>query len=217
MKREIIIIMTLALSFLTSCTGSKGITPSKDAISGPLGQYFKVVNRTYKIYNGKINVEIERIAEGLPDPWEEGIEVGYSNNNVEPGFVVEFMDASGDIVCKDQSDIVWTKDELVSVVALLVGETSSIHFSVSGKKVSQFKVSSTFKYHQPEESDSYSYGSSAKSSIDEDVSIFEDTFKEVQKEVEDVYREAATEVEDAYNEAVEELKNAVNDAVLDFF
>jgi len=221
MKR-IITILASILSFvcLVSCGGNKGVTPSKDTISGPLGQYFKVVNRTYKINDGKINIELERINEGLPDPWEEGIEVGYSDNHVEPGFVVEFMDADGDIVCKDQTDIVFEKDELVSVVALAVGETSSIPFSVNGKKVALFKVSSTFKYHEPDVTTYSSLSSSSSSSIgssiiDEATSVYGDALKDAQKEVKDAYDEAAAEVKEAYDEAAAEMKEAMKSAIKD--
>ena len=160
-------LFAFALSLL-SCGGREVVvTPSKSSISGPLGEYFQVVDRNYKVKDGYINIEIERIENGLPDPWEEGMEVGYSDNRVEPGFVVEFLDEDGDILCKAQTDIVWEKDELVAVVALGVGETSSIPFGANVTKgLSSFKVSSTFKYHEPvkAESTTVSSSSSKKSS-----------------------------------------------------
>ena len=153
---------------LLSCGGREVVvTPSKSSISGPLCEYFQVVDRNYKVKDGYINIEIERIENGLPDPWVEGMEVGYSDNRVEPGFVVEFLDEDGDILCKDQTDIVWEKDELVAVVALGEGETSSIPFGASVTKgLASFKVSSTFKYHEPvkAESTTVSSSSSKKSS-----------------------------------------------------
>ena len=156
-----------ALSML-SCGGREVVvTPSKSSISGPLGEYFQVVDRNYKVKDGYINIEIERIENGLPDPWVDGMEVGYNDNRVEPGFVVEFLDEDGDILCKDQTDIVWEKDELVAVVALGVGETSSIPFGANVTKgLAAFKVSSTFKYHEPvkESPATVSSSSSKKSS-----------------------------------------------------
>lgn len=153
---------------LLSCGGREVVvTPSKSSISGPLGEYFQVVDRNYKVKDGYINIEIERIDTGLPDPWVDGMEVGYNDNRVEPGFVVEFLDEDGDILCKDQTDIVWNQDELVAVVALGVGETSSIPFGTNVTKgLSSFKVSSTFKYHEPvkAESTTVSSSSSKKSS-----------------------------------------------------
>lgn len=160
-------LFAFALSLL-SCGGREVVvTPSKSSISGPLGEYFQVVDRNYKVKDGYINIEIERIETGLPDPLVDGMEVGYNDNRVEPGFVVEFLDENGDILCKDQTDIVWNKDELVAVVALGVGETSSIPFCANVTKgLSSFKVSSTFKYHEPvkAESTTVSSSSSKKSS-----------------------------------------------------
>ena len=160
-------LFAFALSML-SCGGREVVvTPSKSSISGPLGEYFQVVDRNYKVKDGYINIEIERIENGLPDPWVDGVEVGYNDNRVEPSFVVEFLDEDGDILCKDQTDIVWNKDELVAVVALGVGESSSIPFGANVTKgLSSFKVSSTFKYHEPvkAESTTVSSSSSKKSS-----------------------------------------------------
>ena len=157
-------LFALALSLL-SCGGREVVvTPSKSSISGPLGEYFQVVDRNYKVKDGYINIEIERIENGLTDPWVEGMEVGYSDNRVEPGFVVEFLDEDGDILCKDQTDIVWEKDELVAVVALSVGETSSIPFGANVTKgLASFKLSSTFKYHEPVKAEPTTVSSSSSS------------------------------------------------------
>lgn len=216
MKRIILIFCSLVSALLfTGCGGNKGITPAKETISGPLGQYFKVVNRSYKINEGKVNIEIERIEDGLPDPWEEGIEVGYSDNRVEPGFVVEFMDEDGDVVCKGQTDIVRTKDELVSVVALAVGETSTIPFSAKGKKIAQFRVSSTFVYHEPVVN-THSYNSSYNSSYDSPSSEGS-LLDEVANEYSNALNEAQKELQDAYDEAASEVRDAVKDALKDLF
>lgn len=188
------------------------MVPAKDTISGPLGAYFKVVDRSYKINDGKVNIEIERVAEGMPAPWEEGIEVGYSDNNIEPGFTAEFMDKDGDILYKDETNIVWEADVLTTVVALAVGESISIPFSVSPKKpIAKFKVSSTFKYH---ESKTKSYSSTTTSSssstsgqfiFDEAIDEYSNALKEVQDEVEEAYKEAAKEVRDAMKDAFKDL------------
>lgn len=155
-------LFALSVSLL-SCGGREVVvTPSRSAVSGPLGEYFQVVDRNYKVKDGYINIEIERIENGLPDPWVEGMEVGYSDNRVEPGFIVEFLDEGGDILCKDQTDIVWEKNELVAVVALGVGETSSIPFGANVTKgLVSFKVSSTFKYHEPVKEDPATVSSSS--------------------------------------------------------
>lgn len=181
-----IALFTITL-FLFSCGSSEVVVkPSKTTISGPLGEYFQVVDRDYKVKDGYINIEIERVEKGLPSPWVEGMEVGYSDNRVEPGFIVEFLDEGGDIVCKDQTDIVWEDDELVSVVALGVGETSSIPFSANVTDgLVAFKVSSTFKYHEPikEQATSVSTSSRDKSSSLEMDEILDEYEKLVNKYV----------------------------------
>ena len=70
-----IVIMTICLA---SC-GGDGITPVSEKIQGPLGQYFEVVSKDYKVKDGKVGIEIKRIKEGFPEPWTEGMEVGYSD------------------------------------------------------------------------------------------------------------------------------------------
>ena len=139
-----------------SCSGSGSkpakaetvVTPSKASVSGPLGEYFKVVERNYKIKNGNISIEFERIKDGLPNPWVAGMEVGSYGNCVEPGFTVEFLDVDGDILCKWKSSVIWEKDDINAVLALGVGETCSLPCKVEVRKgVVSFRVSSTFKYH----------------------------------------------------------------------
>ena len=204
------VIFALAISFVSCGSREVVVTPSKSSISGPLGEYFQVVDRNYKVKDGYINVEIERITNGLPDPWVEGMEVGYSDNRVEPGFVVEFLDEDGDILCKDQTDIVWDKDELVAVVALGQGETSSIPFGANVTKgLSSFKVSSTFKYHEPdaEEPTTVSSSSSQKSSSAKWDKILNDYEKVVNNYVK-VYNKAMAGDISALSSYVDLLENA---------
>ena len=185
------VIFALAISFVSCGSREVVVTPSKSSISGPLGEYFQVVDRNYKVKDGYINVEIERITNGLPDPWVEGMEVGYSDNRVEPGFVVEFLDEDGDILCKDQTDIVWEKDELVAVVALGVGETSSIPFGANVTKgLSSFKVSSTFKYHEPEKEPATVSSSSSKESSSAEWDKILDNYEKVVNNYVKVYNKA---------------------------
>ena len=109
-----------------SCGGSKPakaetvVTPSKASVSGPLGEYFKVVERNYKIKNGNISIEFERIKDGLPNPWVAGMEVGSYGNCVEPGFTVEFLDVDGDILCKWKSSVIWEKDDFEKLIEKIV-------------------------------------------------------------------------------------------------
>lgn len=145
---------------MAACSKDSGtLTPVTEKIQGPLGQYFEVVSKDYKL-GWKIRIEIKRIQEGFPAPWEEGMEVGNSDGQIEPQFTIEFQDADGNIVHKDQSSIVWDDDDLIAIAALGVGETASIEFEAEGEGITQFKMGSSFKCHGTSD-DSYSDSASS--------------------------------------------------------
>ena len=165
-KNFLLIVCAIALVFnLCSCGGGP-IKPVSEKIQGPLGDYFQVVSKDYKEKDGKISVEIKRVKEGFPAPWEEGMEVGYGDGDFEPLFSIELQDADGIVVSKDQSDIVWDDDDLKAVAALGVDESTSITFGgyLNFDGVTQFKVGSTFEVHPEKETSSSSYSSSSSSS-----------------------------------------------------
>ena len=70
---------------LTACSGS-GLKPVSEKIQGPLGEYFEVVTKDYKAKDGKVSIEIKRIKDGFPEPWEKGMEVGYGDGTITPLF-----------------------------------------------------------------------------------------------------------------------------------
>lgn len=133
-----------ALALLLVACKESGLTPVSNKIQGPLGEYFEVVSREYKAKDGKISIEIKRIEEGFPEPWEERMEVGYSKGTFTPQFSVEFLDGDGNVIGKDATDIVYNKDALKSIAALNIGESASITLNCT-KDAKQFKVSSTFE------------------------------------------------------------------------
>lgn len=137
------------MAMAAGCSGYHEISPEDENISGPLGEYFCIVDRPYKVKNGVVNIEFERIAEGMPEPWEKGMKVGVSYDEIKPGFKVEFIDMDDDIVGTDESDIIYDGNDLNTLVSLNVGETSIISFDVSGKKIEYFRVKSTFEYNTP--------------------------------------------------------------------
>lgn len=157
--------------FLVSCKGS--MTPISKKIQGPLGDYFEVVSKDYKVVDGRVSIEIKRVKDGFPDPWIEGMEVGYSGGQFTPTFSVEFQDASGNVVGKDATDIVFDEKELEAVAALAVGETATITFDCD-KDADKFKVSSDFEVHQEIDSSS-SYSSSGENNDDTSFSADEST------------------------------------------
>lgn len=149
MKRLLFLVFVLvSAALLTSAcvgnAGQKGLTPSKETVSGPLGSYFKVVDRTYKAKNGIINVEIERIAAGLPSVSEDSVKAAVSDRRVKIGFSVEFLDKDGDVVGKDQTDALDAAD-IAAINALSVGESATVSFSVSDRSAVSFRIFSTFE------------------------------------------------------------------------
>ena len=146
MKALKFLIAALVALCCASCGESK-MTPVSEKINGPLKDYFEVVVREYAATkDGKVGVEFRRIAEGFPEPWNEDMEVGYSDGYFEPQFTVEFQDADGNVLSKDDTDIVRDKDELKAIAALGVDETATVMFDC-GKGAKQFKVGSSFEFH----------------------------------------------------------------------
>ena len=124
------------------------VKPSKTDVSGPLHGYFEVVDRNYKIAGNKVNVELKRVKEGFPEPWTEGMELGYSDGHFETGFYIEVLDEDGDIEDKDETSISYDRTSLESLATLNLDETSIISFSVSTKKPVSFRIGSTFTVHE---------------------------------------------------------------------
>lgn len=149
MNKKFLFLMAVYAILLTSC-GDSEMKPKSTKISGPLGEYFEVVDRSYKVnHSGQCNIEIKRIKEGFPAPWEEGMKVGHSKGEIEIGFSVEYMDDDQDVEVKDATDIVFEREALEAVAALGVGESTTIPFDAKIKKATQFKVGSTFEAHEP--------------------------------------------------------------------
>lgn len=241
MKRIIIsAIVLLSAAFLfVSCGGGgkKVIVPANTSVSGPLGPYFKVVDRSYKIINGEINVEFERIAEGLPSPWTEGMKLGWTDNSVEPGFIIDLLDEDGDVLSKDETSIIWNDDEIAALVALNVGETATIPFTADSykSKIAKFKISSSFEYHSPSDDlvadGSESTGDDASdissalnevasdysSALNDVASEYSSVISDVADEYGKVLQDAQEEVAGAMNEAAKEVENTMKDALKGLF
>lgn len=152
MKKYLLLILSILA--VSSC-GNKEITPKTDSISGPLGKYYKIVNRSYTPKDGLIYIEFQRIEDGLPEPWTEkcGKKYGWNDGEVEPEFSVEFLDKNGNIICKTKTRELGSDhflediDNLQRLIDLNKGETCSICFDLDSDEAVQFSVSSSFEYH----------------------------------------------------------------------
>lgn len=133
MKRNVFFMAIIAI-FLVSCGNGGTITPTSKNINGPLGKFFEVVERDYKLDDGKVSVEFKRISEGGPK------DASWSS---KPTFTVELLDEDGNSISSESSDVVTAKEQLETVFALGVNETATITFRFDDvKKATKFKVSS---------------------------------------------------------------------------
>lgn len=165
-------------SVISSCGGNNksaensqdGLTPKTETVSGLLGKYFKVLNKAYPLQKELgveyVYIELERIKEGLPDPWTDrfGTKVGTKKGEIEPSLTIEFYDKSGRTLGKSSTQYYSNSKpvELQQLIDLQKGETSTIQFYVSDdvKKADpvQFKVYSNFECHFTGETDEDVFG-----------------------------------------------------------
>ena len=159
MKSISFILLTVLVAFSVTSCRNNSLTPKTDKIYGPLGKYFKVVDRTYKPINGVVHVEIKRMSEGLPEPWkkEYGMKFGWNSGQVEPKIMIEFFDNSGDIVFKTKtleigsSHFLEDQDALQVMINLSAGESCTIPFDLKSKAAVNFALASSFEYHTEDE------------------------------------------------------------------
>lgn len=158
MKQFKLFVMTLVSISLAACGNGGKITPTSNKVNGPLGKFFEVVERDYKLNDGKLGVEFKRIAEGGPD------KASWSS---EPTFTVELQDEDGNVIETISTNVVRTEDELESVFSLGVDETASITFvfdKIDG--AAKFKVSSKWKGEDNEDINESASASTDNQSVD---------------------------------------------------
>lgn len=120
------------------------VSVESEKIAGPLGKYFAVEAKEYKITDktySKVYFEIKRIAEGLPSPWTP--EMNSDEWDVMPEITVQFFDESGSVLEKTTLSI--DNEELF---ALEVGESGQFYAYIQNenqKAVKSAKFGSTFK------------------------------------------------------------------------
>lgn len=158
MKKLKLFVMTVIAISLAACGTGGSINPTSKKVNGPLGKFFEVVERDYKINDGKLGVEFKRIAEGGPD------NASWSS---EPTFTVELQDEDGNVIETISTNVVRTEDELESVFSLGVDETASITFVFDKTDgAAKFKVSSKWKGGDNETTDEPATNSSGDQTVD---------------------------------------------------
>lgn len=153
--------IAIAAVCLASCHSESTIKPTSVKINGPLSEYFEVVDRNYKLTDGKVNIEFKRIEEGGPES---------SSLNSNPTFTVELLDEDGNSISSSSTSVVWSREQLEAVFALGVDETASITFEFDDTKGAvNFKVSS--KWNEDSESGAASSANDTLNAVNDTLSI----------------------------------------------
>ena len=145
---------------LAACGGSGKLTPTAKKVNGPLGKFFEVVERDYKMSENELSVEFKRIAEGGPSG---------ASWSTEPTFTVELQDEDGNSIASEHTHVVFNKEQLESVFSLGVDETASITFKFGkdkAKDATKFKVSSKWGDGDDDSSDNSASESSDERTVD---------------------------------------------------
>ena len=143
-KFKLFIMIAIAISFAACGNGGK-INPTSKKVNGPLGKFFEVVERDYKLSDDQLGVEFKRISEGGPND---------ASWDTHPTFLVELQDEDGNVISTANTDVVFTKEQLETIFSLAVDETASITFKFDKTKgTSKFKVSSKWDADKEESSD----------------------------------------------------------------
>ena len=213
-KLSVLFTLVIALSMVSCNEGGlfrKPITisPAPESINGALGEYYSIVNHDYKVLDGVVRIDLKRIQDGFPAPWQKTTLLGSSDGCYEPTFTVEFLDEAGNVVSKSTTDIVAQKDELRFLAANRVGESSTITFHVNGNNVNKFRVNSLFEAHETNRQSIISPESDL--GFDEIDTTATDLIGVAEsKEIGDLIDQAADIIEEHIDAAVETLEEAVH-------
>ena len=204
--------MVVALSMVSCNEGGlfrkpTTISPVSESINGALGEYYSIVNHDYKVLDGVVRIDLKRIKDGFPAPWQKNTLLGYSDGCYEPTFTVEFLDEAGNVVSKSTTDIVTQNDELRFLVANREGESSTITFHVNGNNVNKFRVNSLFEVHETDRQSIIS--SEPDLGFDEIDTTATDLIEAADSIEEDLIDQAADIIEEHIDAAVETLEETI--------
>ena len=147
MKAFKLFFILMAVISFTACSNGGKLVPTSKKVNGPLGKFFEIVERDYKINDNELSVEFKRIAKGGP--------TGASWSS-EPTFTVELQDEDGNSIASEHTNVVFSEKQLESVFSLGIDETASITFKFDKDKTKEavkFKVSSKWKEGDPNSSE----------------------------------------------------------------
>ena len=136
MKSFKLFFILMAVISFTACSNGGKLVPTSKKVNGPLGKFFEVVERDYKLNENELRVEFKRIANGGPTE---------ADSYTEPTFSVELQDEDGNSIVSDPTHHIFDKEQLDAVFSLGVDESASITFKFDKDKTKEavkFKVSS---------------------------------------------------------------------------
>ena len=169
---------------LTSCGGKKGeseepgsLTPETTQISGNLGEYFTVVDRSYKIVGNlskRVTIEFQRTNAELPEEITNAKEITswssssyHTSSGVMINLTVEFLDNDGNILGKRELS---SSSEIQSLLKLKPGEKGSVEFLLPTgcDDATKFRISSQYETYEESESSGSSSSSGSESASESD-------------------------------------------------
>lgn len=243
-KNFLLIVCAVALVLVFSSCGSKKekenpdfvLKPSTVKVSGPLGDYFKVVDKSFNCkYDASswskymITIELERTDENLGNEFDGYEPYGTSGYGVNGhfGFGIEIRDSLDNIVynCAATASGLsgcYSSDDPKALMKLNPGESGIIRWSEDLGKMNidgtnlTFKITSACEESKSSSSSSKSSSSSSSSSSsdnsssssDEDWDVILDEYEEYVDDYVALYKKAMNGDMDALSEYAEVLKDA---------
>lgn len=234
-KKFLLIVSAVALIFAcSSCGGSKEskpenpdfvLKPSKVEITGPLKDYFKVVDKSFNCkYDASawekymITIELERTDVGFDGKFDGYEPFGTSGYGVEGnyGFGIELRDSMDNIVYNCAATAsglsgVYSSDDLKALMKLNPGETGIIRWSENlGRKTIEgtnltFKITSACEENQPGSSTS-----SKSKDIDDDDDSSDDSSSAFDSDSDEDWDAFLDEYEEYVDNYVALYKKAMN-------
>jgi hypothetical protein len=134
MKRVKFLLLAMASLLMFSCNEKADILqPVSSDIDGPLSDYFVVVVKDYKPVGNRVNIEFQRVKEGM----------------FNPQITAEFLDAKGHVIGTSVMDLESDEAEMRFLLANKVGESSTLGFKFDEGKPVQVRFSSRLIEKRP--------------------------------------------------------------------
>ena len=211
MRFKQLFVLVCASILFFACKGEKNVTPSTTKITGPLGEYYEIVDQTYTIADGVLYIEIKKVSDwGGPEKWTP---------KANPTFKIEILDQNGAVLDERNADSGYSGESYNKVFALNEGESANMKFEYLKK----YKDAVTFKVYSMwdddkycdeiygREEDSTSSNSSKGSSVSEGLEdIVNETVNAVSEAIDEV---ASMSGDDSIDDYLDSYEDFVDDYI----